>query len=224
MTDTYSCMPKWVSLAIVAIIILACFNMLLILAPGLPLEPDIIRRMDYITSHTVAWQFGWLTWMISAFGLLLFCFYLLNYIPDSIAKYFAISVVAIGIVPDISAEMIYAFVLPWLAHGDIVTRVELFRLMDFVAMQLTGTFGNGAYNIGGLILNILLFKNHKLPVFIVIGGAPAWIFGLFLSISTALNQPAAAQIFAGIAMMWSVLWMLAVALIIYAAPQRYRVE
>lgn len=223
MSDSYSQAPKWVTLVIVAVIVGACFNMLVVLAPGLPLEPDVVRRMDYILVHTLAWQLGWLTWMLAAFGLLLFCYYLLPYIPHSTLKYFSITVVAIGIVPDISAEIIYAIVLPWLAHGDMTARVELFRLMEFIAMQGTGTFGNGAYNIGGLMLNILLFRNDKLPAWLIVSGAPAWIFGLFLSIATALNQPGATQVFTAIAMVWSVLWMLAVALIIYAAPQRYRV-
>ncbi len=215
--------PKWLTLAIVIIITLACIGMVRILAPGLPAELSLDARLAYIAANKSAWQLAWLLWMASAFGLLLFCFFLLAYIPDSVAKYFGITVLAIGIVPDISAEVLYSFVLPWLASSDLVNRRELFGLVEVIAMQLTGAFGNGAYNIGGLILNSLLFANGKLPRWLIWVGLPSWLLGLALSVAVALYDTAAAQFFMATAIVWNVLWMFAVALIVYTAPKRYKV-
>lgn len=215
--------PKWLTLVIVVVITLACIGMVTILAPGLPVEPSLDARLAYIAANKILWQWAWLLWMASAFGLLLFCFFLLDYIPDSIGKYFGLTILAIGIVPDISAQVLYSFILPWLASAELTNRRELFNLVEVIAMQLTGTFGNGAYNIGGLILNSLLLTNPKLPRWLIYAGLPSWLLGLALSVAVALFATAAAQFFTATAIIWNVLWMLAVALIIYAAPQRYRV-
>lgn len=215
--------PKWISFALVLIITSACLNMLWILAPGLPIDNDIAQRMAYIAANQAAWQWAWLNWMASALALLLFCFFLLPYIPYSPAKYFGITIVAIGIAPDIAAETLYAFVLPWLATGEFAAYHEVFRVIETIAMQLTGFFGNGAYNVGGLILNGLLFYNAKLPRWLIFLGLPSWILGLALSFSVAVYAIEAAQILTGAAIVWNVLWMLMIAFKIYAYPQRYKV-
>jgi hypothetical protein len=158
--------------------------------------------------------------MLSALGLLLFCVYLLDYIPRSRLRHFAILVVAIGIAPDISAEVIFAFVLPPLLLME--NTATLFMALEQIAMQLTGTVGNGAYNIGGLILNLLLFNNPRIPRLLVWAGLPAWCFGLALSVATALHEVFIATQLTGLAMVWSVGWMFAVALILFRHPQQYR--
>ena len=211
----------YVTFAIVAIITLACCNMAFVMHEGLAIGTPFITRALFMTEHTLAWQLGWLTWMLSALGLLLFCVYLLDYIPRSPVRHFAILVIAIGIAPDISAEVIFAFVLPpLLMMEDTAT---LFMALEQIAMQLTGTVGNGAYNIGGLILNLLLFKNPRVPRSIVWAGLPAWCFGLALSVATAMHAVFIATQLTAIAMVWSVSWMFAVALILFRHPQRYQV-
>lgn len=215
--------PKWISFALVLIITSACLNMLWVLAPGLPIDNDIAQRMAYIAANQAAWQWGWLNWMASALALLLFCFFLLPYIPSSTAKYFGITIVAIGIAPDIAAETLYAFVLPWLARGEFAAHPGVFGIIETIAMQLTGFFGNGAYNVGGLILNGLLFHNAKLPRWLIFLGLPSWILGLVLSFAVAVYAMQAAQILTGAAIVWNVLWMLMIAFKIYAYPQRYKV-
>lgn len=210
-----------VSLAIVGLIILACFNMAFVLRDGLALGTPLVTRSLFLLEHTTLWQLGWLSWMLSALGLLLFCVYLLDYIPPSRLRQFAILVVAIGIAPDISAEVIFAFVLPPLLSVD--GGAPLFLTLEQLAMQLTGTVGNGAYNAGGLLLNLLLLANPRVPRPLVWAGVPAWLFGLGLSVATALQALLLAQQLTAIAMAWSLAWMAAVALLLFRYPQRYRV-
>ena len=108
--------PAWVTLGIVAIITLACFNMAFVLRDGLAIGTPFVTRALFLSEHTALWQLGWLNWMIAALGLLLFCVYLLDYLPRTPLRRFAILLVAIGIGPDIIAEVLFAFVLPPLLH------------------------------------------------------------------------------------------------------------
>lgn len=191
----------YLALLIIAIITLACFNMAFAMADGLPANPDLTSRLHYLATRTTWWQFGWLTWMASAIGLLTFCILLATYIPPSPLRILGISLVMIGIGPDISAEMIYAFVLP-----DIQD-TQMFVLIDRIAMLLTGFVGNGAYCLGGLLLNLALFKNTALSRAMLAFGLPSWLIGLLISVSAARNDIPTATIFTALAMVWNVLWM-----------------
>jgi len=212
--------PAWVTLGIVVVIGLACFNMAFVLRDGLAIGTPFVTRALFLTHHTTAWQLGWLNWMVSAPALLLFCVYLLDYVPDSALRRFAILLVAIGIGPDISAEVLFAFVLPPLLQID--QPATLFMTLEQIAMQLTGTVGNGFYNLGGLLINLLLLANPRVPRLLVVAGLPAWGFGLALSAATALHAVLAASFFTGVAMLLSLGWMVAVALVLFLHPDRYR--
>jgi len=216
------------TLGVVAVIILACLAMLFILQPGLPTEPDIALRMGYMHDHRVAWFGAWFLWMLSAFGLLLFCFLLLPFLPGSVATYYALAVVAIGVVPDITAEFIFATVLPWMAgtaagaNGTTAQmNMEQFRTLEFLAVVLTGAFGNGAYNAGGLMLNIIGFRNPALPRWLLWFGIPSWLLGLALGIATVVYELSWMRLLTAASMALSVTWMLLVALVVFRQPRRY---
>jgi hypothetical protein len=212
--------PAWVTLGLVAVITGACFNMALVLRDGLAIGTPFVTRALFLTHRTGLWQLGWLNWMASALGLLLFCVYLLDYLPPTALRRFAILLVAIGVGPDISAEVVFAFVLPPLLQID--QPATLFMTLEQIAMQLTGTVGNGLYNLGGLLLNLLLFVNPCIPRLLIVAGLPAWLFGLALSVATALHAVLAATLLTGVAMALSLCWMLAVALILFTRPDKYR--
>jgi len=189
-------------LLIIAMITLACINMAFVMAPGLPINPDIAQRLAYLAEHAARWQLGWLSWMASAIGLLTFCVLLAQHIPHDLSRTLGVTLVAIGIAPDISAEMLYAFVLPGTQN------IEHALLLDRIAMLLTGFVGNGFYCLGGLLLNIALFRNPDLSRYMLNFGLPSWCIGLLISVSTALQHMPAASLFTAIAMVWNVLWML----------------
>lgn len=212
--------PAWITLGIVAIIGLACFNMAFVMRDGLAIGTPFITRALFLSQHTTLWQLGWLNWMVSAIGLLLFCVYLLEYLPRTPLRRFAILLVAIGIGPDISAEVIFAFVLPPLLQID--QPATLFMTLEQIAMQLTGTVGNGFYNLGGLLLNLLLLTNTRVPRLLIYAGLPAWLFGLALSVATAMQAVLAATVITGVAMTLSLCWMFAVALTLFMHPNTYR--
>jgi hypothetical protein len=130
--------------------------------------------------------------------------------------------VGLGIVPDITAEIIFAFVIPYTHHID--PSLATMQLLELIAIQLTGTLGNGLYNIGGLLLNMLLLKNLSLPRKIILLGIPGWFFGFGLSIATALQQYEWAKIFTGIGMVWSTTWMFVVAVKIFPSTESYKVD
>ena len=213
--------PTIAGFAIVGAITIACLSMALFLRHGLPVGTESSARMAFLLAHPLAWKMGWASWMLSAIGLLLFCCLLLEYIPASPWRSCGIALVAIGIAPDISAELIYAVVLPRLAaHGA----VEAFELLEFIATQLTGVLGNGAYCLGGLVLNLLMLRNAALPRVLVWVGIPAWMLGLGLSVAVFSQWMAAAAVLTAVSMAWSLMWMFTVTLRVFRFPARYRVE
>lgn len=213
--------PTIAGFAIVGVITIACLSMALFLRHGLPVGTESSARMVFLLAHPLAWKMGWVGWMLSALGLLLFCCLLLEYIPASPWRSYGIALVAVGIAPDISAELIYAVVLPRLAeHGA----VEAFELLEFIATQLTGVLGNGAYCLGGLTLNLLMLRNRLLSRALVWAGMPAWLLGLGLSVAVLGSWMTAAAVLTAASMTWSLTWMFLVTLRVFRFPARYRAE
>lgn len=213
----------YLGLAIVAILTLACCQMAFILPEGLPGSGNsIAERNEFIQNNLGLWQLGWFNWMLSALGLLTFCTMLLPFIPKSEWRVLGILFVALGIVPDISAEVIFAFVIP--QSHTIDPTLATMQTLELVAVQLTGTLGNGLYNIGGLLLNVLLLNNQRLPRKLILFGIPGWFFGFGLSIACALHALDAAKYFTAIGMVWSTAWMLAITLKVFPRTDGLKVH
>jgi len=214
---------KNITLLIVFILTTACFFLAFILQSGLPGgENTLIERHEFIQTHLISWQLGWLNWMLGALGLLTFCILLLPFIPKSEWRLLGILLVGLGIVPDIAAEIIFAFVIPHTHYID--PSLATMQLLELIAIQLTGTLGNGLYNIGGLLLNLLLLKNPSLPRKIILLGIPGWFLGFGLSIATALQQFEWVKLFTGMGMVWSTTWMFVIAVKIFPNTQGYKVD
>lgn len=210
-------------LTIVAILTLACLQMAFILPEGLPgAGNSIAERNEFIQNNLGLWQLGWFNWMLAALGLLTFCTMLLPFIPKSEWQVLGILLVALGIVPDIGAEVIFAFVIP---HSHTIDpTLATMQTLELIAVQLTGTLGNGLYNIGGLLLNILLLNNQRLPRKLILLGIPGWFFGFGLSIACAIHALDAAKLFTAVAMVWSTAWMLAITLKVFPRANELKVD
>lgn len=206
-------------LAIVAIIGIACLAMASFLRHGLPAGSVLAERMAFVAAHPIAWPLAWLPWMASALGLLLFCIWLREYAPPSPARVIGVALVGIGVVPDIAAESLYAFVLPTLAAPALAVR---YYDIELIATLLTGVLANGAYCLGGLILNLALFRNPRFPRLIAWAGLPAWLLGLGLSVAVLTGRMQAAMILTALSMSLSLAWMFVVAIYVFRFPRRYR--
>lgn len=209
------------SLVVIAIITTACLLMALFLRHGLPAGTTLAERMAFIAAHPLAWPLAWLLWMASALGLLLFCFWLRDYTPPSPARFLGIALVAIGVVPDLAAESIYAFVLPRLAAQQAA---EMFFNFELMATLLTGFLANGAYCLGGLILNLSLLRNPRFPRLVAFAGLPAWILGLGLSVAVFNQWMGAAVMLTAASMTLSLAWMFIVTIYVFRFPERYQWE
>lgn len=213
----------YLGLIIIGLLASACFQLAFLLEVGLPGGANpLIQRHEFIQTHLLSWQLGWFNWMLAALGLLTFCTLLLPFIPKSEWRILGILLVGLGIVPDITAEIIFAFVIPYVHLTD--PSLASMQLLELIAIQLTGTLGNGLYNIGGLLLNVLLLKNLSLPRKIILIGIPGWFFGIGLSIATATQQFDWAKIFTGLGMVWSTAWMFLITVKIFTTTERYKVD
>jgi len=213
----------YLGLAIVFILTLACFQMAFVITDGL-IAPDntVIKRNEFIQNNLGLWQLGWFNWMLAALGLLTFCTMLLPFIPKSEWRVLGILLVALGIVPDIGAEVIFALVIPH-SHTIDPTLVTM-QTLELIAVQLTGTLGNGLYNIGGLLLNVLLLNNQRLPRKLILIGIPGWFFGFGLSISCAIQALDAAKFFTAVGMVWSTAWMFALTIKIFPRTNELKID
>ncbi len=213
----------YLGLAIAFILTMACFQMAVILPEGLPgAGNSIAERNEFIQNNLGLWQLGWFNWMLAALGLLTFCTMLLPFIPKSEWRVLGILLVALGIVPDISAEVIFAFVIPQSHFID--PTLATMQTLEAVAVQLTGILGNGLYNIGGLLLNILLLNNQRLPRKLILIGIPGWFFGFGLSIACAMHALDAAKFFTAAGMVWSTVWMFAMTIKIFPCADELKVD
>lgn len=206
-------------LAIVTVIGIACLAMALFLRHGLPTGTVLAERMAFVAAHSIAWPLAWLPWMASAVGLLLFCVWLREYAPPSPARVIGVTLVGIGVAPDIAAESLYAFVLPTLTVPALAVR---YYDIELIATLLTGVLANGAYCLGGLILNLALFRNPRFPRLIAWAGLPAWLLGLGLSVAVLTGRMQAAMVLTALSMSLSLAWMFVVAIYIFRFPLRYR--
>lgn len=204
----------FISCLLICAITLACLQMAFVITDGLVASGNsVIERNAFIQNNLVLWQLGWFNWMLAALGLLTFCIMLLPFIPESEWRLLGVLLVGLGIVPDIGAEVIFAFVIPH-SHSIDPTLASM-QTLEMIAMQLTGTLGNGLYNIGGLLLNILLLRNKALPRRIILAGIPGWFFGFGLSICCAFYALEAAKFFTAAGMVWSTTWILAITLFVF---------
>lgn len=214
-------LPAFATLGWIAILLFACLMMLLVLQPGLPMGGDTAVRMRYISEHTLGWQLGWYSWMLSALGLLMFALLLRPYLQPGSLVNIGIALIGIGVLPDLTAETIFKGLLVDISQGSTPSRVTDFEHYEMLATALTGIIANGAYNIGGLCLNTALFANPQIPRWLAWSGLPAWVLGLGLSLATAKQWMLAAYWFTATAMPLSILWCAAVALILFMQPTRY---
>lgn len=196
----------WLILIIVVCIFTACLMMNGPMRDGLPVNPDFMQRMQYIQANIHLWQSGWLLWMFSALGLFTFCAILADTFPASTYKKIGLSFVMLGIAPDLSAEVIYAFIMPAVYAAN--SSAESLFILDKTAMFLTGFLGNGLYNLGGIILNLLLYKTKKLPAWAIWWGLTSWLTGLLLSAAIACNDIKLAELMTIFSMTSNTLWML----------------
>jgi len=194
---------------IVLVIFIACLMMAGPMREGLPVSGDVLSRQQYIADNLVLWRLGWFVWMASALGLLLFATFLAGHLEKTVWRTYGLALVALGVAPDLLAEVIYAFVIPYAySHsGDL----NIAAMYEHLAMHLTGFLGNGLYNLGGMTLNILLIRQGLVKPWVAYWGIIAWSLGIGLSVSIALSSMLFAEILTGLSMTLSTFWMFLIA-------------
>lgn len=191
---------------IVGIITLACLLMNGPMRDGLPIDNTISERIDFISNNGLLWSLSWVTWMLSAIGLFVFCCILADEVDKTFLRTVGIALVGMGIAPDLIAEVIYAFIIPEIIEQKF--EHSIVEILEIISMHLTGFLGNGLYNLGGLLLTVLAIKQGILKPWITTWGLVAWFFGLMLSLSVAVGSIKFAEIFTAISMVLSTTWML----------------
>ena len=197
----------YATLLIALLIFIACIMMNGPMRPGLPVGDDLATRLNYIHNNLLLWQLGWLSWMLAALSLLAFAVMLSTALQPGAGRQYGVLLVALGMAPDLMAETLYAFVMPHIAITDVAT----LQFIDLLAMHLTGFLGNGLYNIGGMLLTLALLKQQPALKLWLYPGIVAWVLGLGLSVSIALQQLKLAEYFTAASMVLSTGWFVLIA-------------
>lgn len=197
---------KFIAIHVIAVLIaIACLLMNGPMRDGLPIDTTVAERMAFLAQSSSLWMWAWINWMFCAIGLLVFCVILADELQPDFRKTIGVFLVALGVAPDLTAEVIYAFVLPKvvsLGMGE-----STFLLYEHIASHLTGYLGNGLYNLGGLLLTYLAIKQGVFKSWVAVWGVAAWILGILLSVSIAAGNLKAAEMFTAASMVLSTMWM-----------------
>ena len=191
---------------IVGLITLACFLMNGPMRGGLPVDNTLETRMQFIGESSTIWTLSWVVWMFCALGLFTFCSFLAARLKPGIFKVIGLAIVAMGIGPDLIAEVIYAFVVPELIIHQV--SLDILRTLEEICVNLTGFLGNGLYNLGGFLLTIIAYREGILRPWVAGWGFIAWTLGLLLSFSVAIGSDMFAMWFTASSMVLSTIWML----------------
>lgn len=191
---------------IVAVITLACVLMNGPMREGLLLDSTLDERIAYIAGNGVVWTLSWCVWMLSALGLFVFCAILADELQSTIVRTIGLALVALGIAPDLIAEVLFAFVIPEVIDRGAAS--DTVGILEVIAIHLTGFLGNGLYNLGGMVLTVLAAKQGLLKPWISAWGILAWSLGLLLSVAVAAGSMKAAELFTATSMVLSTVWML----------------
>lgn len=191
---------------VVSVITGACFLMNGPMRGGLPIDNTLAERLEFIAGNHLVWTLSWCVWMTAALGLFVFCSVLASEIKPTLARTIGLAMVAMGIGPDLIAEVIYAFIIPKAYLAEV--SVSVLAMLEIAAMHLTGFLGNGLYNIGGLILTLTAIREGVVRGWVAVWGITAWLLGIGLSVSVAIGNIAGAEALTALSMVLSTAWML----------------
>ena len=118
--------------------------------PGTPAFP-VPQRMAYVAARPGGWVAGWLVWVTCALALVAFMALLARAHPLAATR--AALVLALGgAAIDIGCDLVYAWVLPARAAGDVAGFLAFERALS--AASLTGA--NGLYSLSVLVSSLAL--------------------------------------------------------------------
>lgn len=206
MNTQHNVLKFYIVHGIVAVITLACLLMNGPMRGGLPLDTTLAERIIFISENTLLWSLSWCVWMASALGLFVFCSILADELKPSFLRVIGLAIVAMGIAPDLIAEVLYAFVMPKLIASNVGHNIIL--TLEVIATHLTGYLGNGLYNLGGMLLTVIAIRERVVTSWVAVWGVISWTLGLLLSVSVAMGSMKGAEFFTATSMVLSTLWML----------------
>ena len=160
----------------------AAVVMIGVLARGLPAgESSLTTRMEYVRAHATVWRLGWVTWHVAAIALLALFVVLSRLWSERapIVVRLALICATAGLAADLAAQTMLMAVSPRAGHDD-------FRLIESIAVPLSGYLGNGLYTVGGALLTWA--GRRDLPRALLGLGAAVWASGFALSAAALIGS------------------------------------
>ncbi|MGD2079160.1 MAG: hypothetical protein PVH18_12305 [Chloroflexota bacterium] len=154
---------------------LAAFVAGIVLGPGTAArEPDLLRRIAWISDHTLRWQLGWAFWFAVTLSFA-WSYYAIGRHLRSRHPWtsLAIGLAVIAAAVDIVGVLVYLVVLPLLAQEPIGA-ASVFQALESLANALVNVTAFGLYTVAGLLLVPAAFSTPGYPRWLVALGAAEW--------------------------------------------------
>lgn len=192
---------NWVA---IGLIFLACLMANFVLRYGLPVNTTTELQMDFISKNEKLWHLAWFSWNLAAISLCVFCAFLYRASQRTMLAKIGLLLVLLGLIPDLSAEYMLSFKL---SEYAISNAMPAFIATEALALKLTGLYANGLYNLGGLVLTLVLLKEKFIPNYLAYLGVLGWLLGLCLSLLVVTQDMATSEWLTMLAMVFSLVFM-----------------
>lgn len=130
-----------------------------------------------------------------------------------------LGLVILGLIPDLTAEYMLSFQLSEFADANAISE---FVATEALALRLTGLYANGLYNLGGLVLTLVLLNEKSMPPPLAYFGIFVGCLGLSLSLFTLKENYSSSEWATVLAMSFSLIFMTFVNVICFSKDRTDR--
>jgi hypothetical protein len=179
---------------IVAVHVLACL-LLLSVAPGTELQPDMAARAAWVDAHRLRWTLNWLCWMVGSMSIGVLFVLWSRALKEPRKGIVACLICITGSGFDLIGEWTY-----------IRTTIDTFARDAALYTFVSPGIANGLYCVGGLILSVLAWRDGLLRGAVGLLGFATWIVGLALTIAALVHLPITMAITGAATMGLFIIW------------------
>ena len=173
--------------------------------PGTDLVPHA-ERMAYLASAPLGWSLGWGVWMLCAFSLVAFLFFVARATGDPPLQRLAMMLAVAGLGADLICDTIHIRVTPALAAAN---DPRLLIALDALATTVGAVVANGLYSIAILLVSACLWRRGATLVMQL--GLAVFAFGMLMVVAGFDAVPSHLELATGPAIALFSAWALAVA-------------
>jgi len=182
----------------------ACVG-LLVVSGGTEAEPDMNKRMQWVSQWKSIWAAVWVIWILASMSLLAFCVVWSERLRELGASWSSLlmgcSICGTGLLCDLSGEFvnIVFLTMPGVSSDDFTHHARLYGILG-------PGIANGLYCIAGLVLSCVSWRVEFLRGPVAMLGFAMWLVGLALTVAAVIDHRTAMVVTGGGVMILFIPW------------------